>query len=227
MIPSGTLPRAYEGMASMKYLSLRYNNISGTIPPAYGRMTAMKTLRMDLNSLSGTLPGGLRLLTDLTAFTLADNPRLSGSFPSWGNMTKMTALNMQHTAILPGLLPDILSKLFHTFPLLHDIGLGTETSGTIPAISPRMEALTWLLLPNTNISGTLPANITTITHLSNFDLQGTKIAGPLPEADLPSLFECTFNATYDSGAIAMIKVDPTCNGSITSNGTDLVPNRCL
>ena len=159
-------------------------------------------------------------------FQFGEN-RLSGSIPdAWRNLSTIEGLNWQNTKILPGLLSNVLSELFNTFPLLNDIGLGTETSGTIPAISPRMEALTELWLPNTNISGTLPANITTMTRLSKFDLQGTKIAGPLPDADLPLLIKCTFNATYDTGAIAVIKEDPTCNGKIASNGTDVVPNRC-
>ena len=196
-----SLPAAWGGMTSLVRLNLHDNRLDGTLPGAWWEMSQISLIALYTNNLVGPLPaswGKMVTVGDISA----GNNHIDGPLPeTWGGMTSLTTLSV-HTNRLDGSLPETLGNLTKIRELrLHN---------------------------NNPLSGSLPESFREkMTKLNQLDLHGTQIAGPLPDANMPRLVSCAFNTPYDSGLIAVIKVDPTCNGSISSsNETDRVPNRC-
>ena len=71
----------YEGLITVKFLSLSSNSFSGQIPSSFGNLTKLQILNLEINSFSGQIPASLGNLTQLKILDLSGN-NLDGVIPS-------------------------------------------------------------------------------------------------------------------------------------------------
>ncbi|XP_062016369.1 probable LRR receptor-like serine/threonine-protein kinase At1g74360 [Rosa rugosa] len=81
----GELP-AEIGQLPLVVLNLSRNSFSGDIPMEMGNMKCMQNLDLSYNNFSGKFPISLNSLTELSKFTVAYNPLISGVIPSSGQL---------------------------------------------------------------------------------------------------------------------------------------------
>ncbi len=192
----------------VRYLGLKYNQLSGSIPAELGDLTNLTYLDLSGNLLSGPIPAKLGDLTNLTYLGLQAN-QLSGSIPAeLGNLTNLETLNMARNQ-LSGPIPAELGDLTN----LRLLGLAeNQLSGPIPAELDGLTNLTNLGLDHNQLSGSIPAELGNLTNLETLILTENQLNGPIPaELDgLTNLTHLSLNDNQLSGSI------PTELGNLTN-----------
>lgn len=155
---SGTLPIAYgSNWTSIARLHLHVNSFTGSIPTEWSAMTTLLELFLHVNDFSGQLPSAFSKLSLLTFFSVAANPKLSGSLPdAWGtawssraNGFTMSMLWLQNTSI-SGVIPSTWkSSMFSSFTLFSVCGtllcgpapstMGLTFAGCVPPFLMRID----------------------------------------------------------------------------------------
>ena len=135
--------------------------------------------------IDGTLPEQLLSLSDVNSISLYNQPRLSGTMPDFGRLSRLSSLTITGSAIISGTVP---SALFNSSTLSNLILEDTaRLTGTLPFRTPLdgPSILARAELTGTGFSGTLPTALGQAV-LAQFVLKGTStqdlmaVSGTLP-----------------------------------------------
>jgi Leucine-rich repeat (LRR) protein len=81
-------------ISSLRYLSLRGNNLTGEIPSSLGFSPSLETLFLDGNFIQGSIPESFENMKEITSLDLSQN-NLSGGIPKFfGSLRSLQSLNM-------------------------------------------------------------------------------------------------------------------------------------
>ncbi|KAJ3677428.1 hypothetical protein LUZ60_003152 [Juncus effusus] len=136
-IPVGTI----GNLTALRFLSLRFNQLSGDLPSDLGSCTQLRNLNVESNSLSGEIPHAIFGLSHLTRLNLANN-NFSGPFsPEFNNLTRLKTLYLESNQ-LSGPIPDLKATNMDFFNVSHN-----QLNGSVPASLQKFPPSSFLGMP--------------------------------------------------------------------------------
>ncbi|KAL9229208.1 hypothetical protein vseg_004697 [Gypsophila vaccaria] len=103
-------PGIFKNMRSLKFLSLRFNQLSGNLPADLGFCTQLRSVYVQDNNFSGEIPEFFSQLRKVVRLNMANN-EFSGEIPRWlRNLTRLKTLYLENNR-LTGFLPEIKLEL--------------------------------------------------------------------------------------------------------------------
>jgi Leucine-rich repeat (LRR) protein len=122
------------------------------------RIRSLQVLDVSMNQMSGTIPSEICLSKQLSTFSMAFNPLLTGTIPTkFGQLLPLTLkLLYMNNCSITGILPTQLGNLV----ALTDFDVsGTQLSGTIPSEFGQLLQLTSLRAFATSVTGSIPKSV--------------------------------------------------------------------
>ncbi|CAL5346235.1 unnamed protein product [Camellia sinensis] len=127
---SGTIPKSFGRITTLKNMSIEGNMFYGTIPaelgnlkelrlssnnfngklPSFQSLTQLQILELEASGFEGPIPSNISLLHNLTELRISDLNGGASKFPALGNMKAMTKLMLRNCNI-SGSIPDNLVNL--------------------------------------------------------------------------------------------------------------------
>ncbi|KAL5856341.1 hypothetical protein ACOSQ3_003799 [Xanthoceras sorbifolium] len=161
---AGRIPREIGNLTSLKYLSLRYNNLIGGIPNEIGSIPNLEDLELIFNNLDGHVPPTIFNISTLKWLSLAGN-KLSGSLPS---SIGLGIPNIEVFSVgknyFSGSFPNFITNASQLYFLEMGFNL---FSGFIPStIGNGLTSLQWLSLGANNFTSTT-TDLSFLTSLTN------------------------------------------------------------
>ena len=197
---AGTVPPDLGGLANLRHLLLRHNELSGSIPSELGGLVKLETLDLGRNELSG-IPSELGDLANLVTLNLQFN-ELTGTIPSeLGDLANLVTLDLEFNK-LTGAIPSELGGLAQLFTL----SLGAnELSGAIPSELGRLVKLANLHLGSNGLTGPIPVELGRLANLRSLWLAGNQLSGPVPAelGNLPRVWQMSLAGNQLSGTIPL------------------------
>uniref|UniRef100_A0A803MZF4 Protein kinase domain-containing protein n=1 Tax=Chenopodium quinoa TaxID=63459 RepID=A0A803MZF4_CHEQI len=124
----GRIPNNVLGnLASLNFLSLRYNALSGNIPNDFSSLSQLRYLYLQHNNLSGEIPAVLFSMKNLFRLDLAGNRFSGGISLGFNNLTNLATLYLQSNQ-LTGSIPDLKIGNLKQFNVSHNL-----LTGSIPS----------------------------------------------------------------------------------------------
>ncbi|XP_044394852.1 receptor-like protein EIX1 [Triticum aestivum] len=216
-------------VTSLKYLSLRQNQLFGKFPDALGNMTSLKVLDLSDNNLNktGNLKNLLINLCHLEILDLSYNSmngdivvlmeglqcppeklqelhfsenKFMGTLPNVvGEFSSLNILDMCNNNLV-GLIPLGLWNLVRLTYL--DLSMN-QLNGNVPTEIGALTALTYLVIFSNNLTGSIPAELGKLKHLTILSLKDNKITGPIPPevTHLTSLTTLDLSSNHLNGSV--------------------------
>ena len=174
---SGEIPAEWYQMTNLTFIDISYNQVGGTVSPRLGELMDLLQLRLDHNQLSpGPIPSELGLLSNLEVIDLA-GCQLEGSIPAeFGSLTRLHDLSL-HDNSLTGTLPSF-ENITNLFML--NVANNPELGGTIPDDLYQNTRLISLELSSCNFTGTLSPKIEQLQEIATLRLNDNALSGELP-----------------------------------------------
>ena len=162
----GTLPASLADLPRLRALDLGSNQVAGTTPEAICALRELERLQLQYNSMSGTIPSCLANCTELSVIDYKYNsaPGLSGTIPdSLCALRSLTALKLQYTTGLTGMIPDCFGV---DQPDLESLSLeDNQLTGPIPLSICNASSLVNLLLNDNHLTGPIPRCLGNLSQL--------------------------------------------------------------
>eukprot|EP00536_Pseudo-nitzschia_multiseries_P006446 jgi/Psemu1/304126/fgenesh1_kg.136_\ len=174
----GTLPSEIGLLTTLKYMSLRKQQMTGRIPDEVGKLSLLTVLDLESNKFEGPLMAKIGEFQKLNNLYLGSN-RLSGALSSdFGRLQFLVNLDLSGNRF-SSTLPSELGKLSY----LQSLSLGNNRiTGTIPTFLGQLSNLQGTLdLSNNLLEGTIPTDLGQLSLiLTVLDLSSNQLSGPIP-----------------------------------------------
>nr|GLL30829.1 receptor-like kinase TMK4 [Ipomoea trifida] len=178
MAVSGRLPSDFNGLSSLKFLSLQNNRLSGPIP-SFSNLNSLEDLNLDDNKFTSVSPNFLSGLTSVKTININDIPTLSPwKFPTEITESPVLVSFSCSRCNLHGEIPD----LFGSISGLRILRLSyNNLTGTLPP-SLEKSGIQELALNNQllGLSGGIDV-IGKMEHLTAVRLHVNRFTGPIPD----------------------------------------------
>nr|GMD18733.1 receptor-like kinase TMK4 [Ipomoea batatas] len=178
MAVSGRLPPDFNGLSSLKFLSLQNNRLSGPIP-SFSNLNSLEDLNLDDNKFTSVSPNFLSGLTSVKTININDIPTLSPwKFPTEITESPVLVSFSCSRCNLHGEIPD----LFGSISGLRILRLSyNNLTGTLPP-SLEKSGIQELALNNQllGLSGGIEV-IGKMEHLTAVRLHVNRFTGPIPD----------------------------------------------
>nr|GMD20188.1 receptor-like kinase TMK4 [Ipomoea batatas] len=178
MAVSGRLPPDFNGLSSLKFLSLQNNRLSGPIP-SFSNLNSLEDLNLDDNKFTSVSPNFLSGLTSVKTININDIPTLSPwKFPTEITESPVLVSFSCSRCNLHGEIPD----LFGSISGLRILRLSyNNLTGTLPP-SLEKSGIQELALNNQllGLSGGIDV-IGKMEHLTAVRLHVNRFTGPIPD----------------------------------------------
>jgi hypothetical protein len=196
---SGSIPREFESLVTLKNLTLSHNKFIGLVPPQVAQLPALEVFDVLNNTLMGPLPifdknkspKLQRVILQSNMFTHRLTPEWLKALPA----TTLTELNLSDNEIT-GSLPTEIGTLQELDTL--DVSINAFY-GTIPAQLANMPKLRFLYLNVNRFVGTIPRSISTSDRIfEEVWFQNNLLSGTIPAdfAEMPNLLDFYVDGTY-------------------------------
>lgn len=165
---------------TLKFLDLRFCEISGGIPFSIGNLTSLSELYLSGNHLTGSIPSSLGMLSRLMVLDLSRN-LLTGLIPSsFGNLSNLHCLNLSGNS-LSSSVPTQLGNLVSL--VVVDLS-NNSFSGRVPKKFGNLRNLRRMVIRKNNFTGELPVALWSLPGLRFFDASYNNLIGSLPNVSL-------------------------------------------
>ncbi|KAK2352003.1 putative leucine-rich repeat receptor serine/threonine-protein kinase [Trifolium repens] len=173
---NGTIPKQWATL-NLVNISFYGNRLSGSIPKEFGNITTLKTLVLEFNQLSGNLPPELGSLSQIERLLLSSN-NFTGVLPAtFANLTALKQFRIGDSQ-LSGTIPNFIQNWIHLEML---VIRGSGLSGPIPAGISLLKNLTDLTITDLNGSDSPFPHLENMSRLSKLELRSCNIVGALPD----------------------------------------------
>ncbi|XP_071689010.1 probable LRR receptor-like serine/threonine-protein kinase At2g16250 [Rutidosis leptorrhynchoides] len=179
---------------TLKFLDLRFCEITGGVPYSIGNLTNLSELYLSGNNLMGSIPSSLGMLSRLMVLDLSINS-LTGSIPSsFGNLLNLHYLNLSRNSF-SSFVPSQLGSLASLVVI--DLSFNAF-SGRLPKSLGNLRNLSIMMINDNNFTGELPYALWSLPGLRFFDASYNSFLGSLPNISLnANVTRATFNLSHN------------------------------